>query len=249
MAPPIFRGLIYDKSKYWNTKDNGGRDVSSFIDSYAVIDFLPNLTEYTDGPSSALLIANETTHEPTWLQYPDYVPVENVTDRGAGFFNSSQFFHINSAFYLLFSKWLEALKKNNAYDNTRIIIVSDHGAGVDSGLFEDDFPFSGERREKYNPVLLVKDFNSHGRLKTDMLLMTTADVPVLALKGINDNPINPFTNKLITMDYKYDGVTININHEPNVADHGKYSYKIRNDQWIQVKDNIFDAGNWRPLKP
>jgi YidC/Oxa1 family membrane protein insertase len=249
MSPPIFRALIYDKNKYWNTRYNGGRDVTSFIDSYAVLDFLPDLTEYTYGPSSALLIDNDMTHEPTWLQYPDYVPVKNVSNRGEGFFNSNWFYHINSAFYLRFSRWLEALKENNVYDNTRIIIVSDHGASVDSKLFKDDFPFPGERREKYNPVLLVKDFNSRGSLKTDMALMTTADIPVLALKGINNNPTNPFTNKPITMDYKSNGVIITTNHEPNVADHGKYTFKIKNNQWIQVKDNIFDANNWRPTKP
>ncbi|MDR2408097.1 MAG: YidC/Oxa1 family membrane protein insertase, partial [Bacteroidales bacterium] len=249
MSPPIFRGLIYDKNKYWSVRYNGGRDVSSFIASYAVLDFLPDLTEYTDGPSSALLIDNEMTHEPTWLQYPDYVPVENVTNRGGGFFNSNQFYHVNSAFYLRFSGWLEALKENNVYDNTRIIIVSDHGASVDSKQFKDNFPFPGERREKYNPVLLVKDFNSRGSPKTDMALMTTADVPVLALKGIDNNPTNPFTNKSITMDYKYSGVVITTNHKPNVADHGKYTFKIRDNQWIQVKNNIFDANNWRPIKP
>jgi hypothetical protein len=36
-----------------------------------------------------------------------------------------------------------------------------------------------------------KDFDAHGVLQTDQRLMTNADVPLMALSGVVDNPVNP----------------------------------------------------------
>ena len=47
------------------------------------------------------------------------------------------------------------LKENGVYDNTRIIIVSDHGAGVTNDKFEGNYPVN---LCMLNPLLLVKDF-------------------------------------------------------------------------------------------
>jgi YidC/Oxa1 family membrane protein insertase len=243
VAPPVLRIHIYDDGWYWSTDDLGESN-TEFINSYSVLDFLPELTVYSAETSSALLITNEATHDLTYLQYPDYTPSETVTNKGNGEFSESEYYHVNSAFYLKIAEWMENLKKNGVYNNTRIIIVSDHGAGVDAHLADTPIPIPGESREKYNPVLLVKDFNEHGDLKTDMTFMTNADVPVLALKDIINEPINPFNGKPITVESKYDGAYITINHLPLEYHHGKYTFKIRDDQWIFVHDNIFDPANW-----
>jgi hypothetical protein len=29
------------------------------------------------------------------------------------------------------------------------------------------------------------------------------------------------------------------------ADHGKYKFNIKKNQWMFVKDSIYDASNWR----
>jgi hypothetical protein len=226
-----------------------GESNVGFINAYSVLDFLPELTAYTAETPSALLITNEATHDLTYLQYPDYTPVETVTDKGSGEFSESKHYHVNSAFYLKFAEWLEDLKKNGVYDNTRIIIVSDHGAGVDAHLADTPIPIPGEQREKYNPVLLVKDFNEHGELRTDMSFMTNADVPSLAVKGIIGEPVNPFNGKPITTEPKQNGIYITINHIPLAYQHGKYTFKIQNNQWIFVHDNIFDEKNWSQVKP
>jgi arylsulfatase A-like enzyme len=168
-----------------------------------------------------------------------------VTDRGPGPYSDIKYYHVNNAFYLKFGEWLEELKKNGVYDNTRIIIVSDHGAGVSTYPEEKQISFSGESREKYNPVLFIKDFNEHGELKTDMNFMTSADVPSLASAGIINNPVNPFTGKPINEDPKKEGVVITINHISMAYQHNKYTYKIRKDQWVHVQDNIFEEKSWR----
>jgi hypothetical protein len=246
-APPVLRIHIYDDGWYWSTDDSEESN-TGFINSYSVIDFLPELTVYSAETPSALLITNEATHDLTYLQYPDYTPSETVTNKGTGEFSENKYYHVNSAFYLKFAEWIEDLKKNGVYDNTRIIIVSDHGAGIDARLADTPIPIPGENREKYNPVLLVKDFNEHGTLKTDMTFMTNADVPVLAVKDIIDEPVNPFNGKPITVESKHDGAYITINHLPLGYQHGKYTFKIRDDQWIFVRDNIFNPSNWEKVE-
>jgi YidC/Oxa1 family membrane protein insertase len=247
-APPVLRAQIYDDGWYWSTDDTGDSNIN-FINAYSVLDFLPELTSYNSETPSALLITNDATHDLTFLQYPDYTPVETVTDKGDGVFSDNKYYHVNSAFYLKFAEWLDALRTNGVYDNTRIIIVSDHGAGVDAQLSDTPLPIPGEERERYNPLLFIKDFNEHGEPKTDMTFMTNADVPALALKGIVENPVNPFTGKPITTGPKQNGAKITINHIPMVAQHGKYTFNIRSDQWILVHDDIFDAKNWSKIEP
>ena len=107
---------------------------------------------------------------------------------------------------LRLGEWMDYLRENNMYDNTRIIIVSDHGAYL-------SFPgmsFDADNSAKYDvyndvnlfrALLLVKDFDSR-ELTTDDTFMTNADTPALAFSGVIDDPINPFTGKKISTDYK-----------------------------------------------
>jgi len=248
IAPPSFRFVIYDKNHYWAGATEAD-SINGFIDNYAVLDYLPEITSFDSTKSQALLLTNEITHQLIFLQYPDYVPVENVTDTGPGSYNTVKAYHSNAALLIRLSKWLRVLKANNVYDNTRIIIVADHGAGVDTHISDTPIPVPGERREVYNPLLLVKDFNSHGRLSENRDFMTNADVPLIALKGIVANPVDPFTGNPLSSDYKKDGVYITINHQPQVADHGKYKFNIKPNQWVLVKDDIRESENWKLVKP
>ena len=88
------------------------------------------------------------------------------------------------------------------YDNTRIIIVSDHGfslniEGIDETIVSN------------NAVLLFKDFNAKGGLRIGHKFMTTADVPYLAANGLVKPLINPLTGREILFQKgKENGVDI-----------------------------------------
>ena len=56
-----------------------------------------------------------------------------------------------------------------------------------------------------NSLLMVKDFNAKGELKTDWSFMTSADVPFLTVSGIIKNPLNPFTGKELSVKEKEQG--------------------------------------------
>ena len=247
ISPPFLRKAVYDDGKYWATDENI-EPIKTFLDSYAVLDFLPELTAYDEEKPSAVFINNETTHHLVFLQYPSYTPVQMITDTDSDIFSGNRYFHINSAFFLKIGEWFDELKKNGVYDSSRIIIVSDHGHNMNAGIADTELPIPNERREAYNPLLLFKDFNSNGKLQIDMSFMTNADVPFLALDGIAAT-INPFTGKSLRENSKSEGVYITTNHLWQPHRHNKRTFNIDNDQWLFVKENIFDFKNWEIIKP
>jgi hypothetical protein len=245
-VPLVFRSLIYDQGRWLGPPGVGL--AKGTINNYASLDILPDITTVTDGEKNSLImLSNSLTHEPDFFQAPDYVPVSTVTDRGESTFANEVHYHANMAAYILLGKWFDFLKENGVYDNTRIIIVSDHGRN----LFN-DFPGNitlpnGECLESFGALLLVKDFNASGDLVTDNTFMTNADVPLLASQGIIGDPINPFT-QVPLQGGKEKGITITTSVFNSPSLHGKYTFKINKDEWLRVHDNIFDPVNWEKVE-
>jgi len=247
MNNPLLRLIIYDKAWYWSTDDNGNT-IINFIHSYAILDFLPELTSFDSTEKTALLITNEMTHESVWLHGQNYNPSEIPSTLGNGKFASNGKYHSNTAFYIKLGKWFDLLRKNGVYDNTRIIIAADHGGRADNLLSNEPFPISGEIHEQYNPVFLYKDFNSHGALSVNDDFMTNADVPFYTLNGLVENLVNPFTGNPITTQPKEKGIYITTYPAPMAGNHGKYVFSINKDQWMYLHDSVYDVSNWKKVE-
>jgi hypothetical protein len=213
------------------------------INGYSVLDYLPQLTGFKpQKENTALIMVNNTAHENAFLQAPEYRPVVTVTNYGNGRFAKEIAYHVNVAAIKRIGDWLEFLKTERVYDNTRIILVADHGS-QQNYVNEIGLPFN---LDNFNPLLLVKDFNARGALKTDDTFMSNADIPVLALQGQIDNPVNPFTGKPISMDAKKDPLYISITGSIHVAQDDKNIVDVQGDYYVH--DNIFDAKNWKAAK-
>ena len=254
-CPVVLRELIYQKGKYWNS--NG--DVTSYtnaINNLAPLDFLPELTDFSDSNAGTYVcMVNELTHSSIYMQAPDYIPVQNVTEYGVSRFSKEAAYHTNMAAFKRLAKWITYLKENDVYDNTRIILVADHSRATYEDCLEKDDELdekiAGDRykgRGHFHPLLMVKDFGAEGTLKEDMTFMTNGDVPSLALNGLVGNPVNPFTGKVVPLDtteIKKDGVVVTSSdvHQAWLYKDW-YTYKIRSDQWWRVKDSIFKASSW-----
>jgi YidC/Oxa1 family membrane protein insertase len=244
--PMFMRSAIYNDGDWWASASVASRN-NTFLDSYSVLDFMPRLTDVTSDQNTFTFIDNDTTHDPVICQAPDYVPVATVTNKGTSQFADNEHYHANAAAIHRISEWITYLKEQGVYDNTRIIIASDHGRNVKTGQFmhEKKLPFM---REFANPLLLVKDFNASGDLTTDMTFMTNADVPTLAVKDVIADPINPFTGKDITTQVKKDIVTITSSKNWIPQQQNKTTLAIAPDDWYTVHDSIFDEKNWAKVK-
>ena len=196
--------------------------MDTFSNSYNALKALPSMTHASDSSDNHFfLIQNGTSHNVMPLQEPEYEPryeVDNTefdkthTDRFTldgktitmNDQNQLSHYQCDMAAFIQVGNWLDHLKEMGVYDNTRIIIVSDHGwplKSIDDMIFADRISDTTFRNSKdamaYNPVLFVKDFGAAGEYTTDYTFMTNADTPYLAMQGLIDDAVNPFTGRPI----------------------------------------------------
>ncbi len=236
-VPLAFRQAIYYTGS-WCAPFSEHR-MRLFLNGYAVLDSLSELTDF-DSPkdNSAVIMVNNTTHENLFLQAPDYKPQLNVTNYGSSRFSKEVWYHVNAAAIKRLADYFDFLKAHNVYDNTRIILVADH-AGLDASyVTKTRLPF---HVDQFNSVLMVKDFNAQGNMKTDTAFMSTADVPTLAMEGLIENPVNPFTGNIISSERKKDPLLILVNRAENKTD---TELDIGQHNTYYVHDNIFNEKNW-----
>jgi YidC/Oxa1 family membrane protein insertase len=234
---------------------------SLFMSGYNVLDSLPEITKISNQTSGTfLMMENCTTHFPAMLQEPEYVPAVRVSNikyrddyrerftidgKSLKTEQTVQVIHYqtNMAALLKLGEWFDYLREENVYDNTRIILVSDHGEKLYQR--EDMILDDGMDIMAYYPLLMVKDFDSAG-FKTSEEFMTCADVPNLAVKDVIEEPFNPFTGKRIGDGEKmaHPQYVIESNKNNIYENHGNQFFPAK---WYAVHDDMRDTDNWKLL--
>ena len=265
-GPVILHNVIYNEGNYLSVTALQSASCSDeFLSSYAVLQLLPELTQITDDDiNTVFFIDNETPHYRNILQTPEYEPTVKVTsdpfadmDRftldGETLQNmdnerSMACYHVNMASFLKLGQWFEYLKKAGVYDNSRIIIVSDHGynlANFESMLVSED-----NDAEWLNALLMVKDFGETGPLRTRYDFMTTGDVPVITMDGLIDDPVNPFTGNPITSDVDKEEQMATTAHEAwtVVSYRDKTTYDLSDGSFWKVHGDVRDKTKWERVE-
>jgi YidC/Oxa1 family membrane protein insertase len=240
--PLAFRQGVYYKGS-WCTPFTGHL-MRLLLNGYAVLDYLDELTGFEpQKEKSAVFMTNNTTHENWFLQATDYKPQLTVTNYGKSLFSREIKYHANAAAIKRLSDYFDFLRLYDVYDNTRIILVSDHGVLDNSFITKTNLPF---HVDQFNPFLLVKDFNAKGAMKTDMTFMTNADVPALAMKELIENPVNPFTGNAITTIGKKNNPQLILIDRVNNRNESEIELNTQNTYYVHT--NIFDSKNWGKIE-
>lgn len=231
-----------------------------FESTYNVLLNLPSLTKAVEEPvNTYTTLDNQATHEPTLLQMPDYtlspfvynseydsIPITRTSGDGRELILDTKdrilAYHVNMGSFLMLGEWMDYLREIGVYDNTRIIIVSDHG----TELNYPEFKFGEQYNEEilaYNSVLMVKDFDSDV-FTIDEQFMTTADVPTIAMEGLILDPVNPATGTPITNEEKF-----SFEHKMQAVDDWDTNENNGNtfipSKWFSYQgDDIYDKENW-----
>ena len=253
-APLATHAILYDNGTWLNELNpelntTGGLD-DLFVRQYATVDALPFITAITDDPTDRYnSFDTELPHEEVILHLPDYIPVENPEegDHVAPVENVKQY-HVNAASFRLLARWFDYLKEQGVYDNTRIVLVSDHGAQSRRSAAENLALPLGKHLDQYRALLMVKDFGASGPIQEDSSFMTNADTPALLTQDLLAYAVNPYTGQKITMEGKQDGVTITTANKWKPEENGKYTLTIDPDQWLEVHDDIFQIENWKQVR-
>ncbi|WXT99932.1 MAG: Membrane protein insertase YidC [Catillopecten margaritatus gill symbiont] len=138
----------------------------------------------------------------------------------------------------IISKIIRKLKDKGVYNQTKIVLISDHGYHhYESKTPEFEKGFNNKttvRAGAMYPLLLVKDFNTKGQLKSSGRFMSNIDLAGIVcatlesgcdIKDIDHTKIN--TNRILRSN----------------PDAGKGQYAT-----FEVKDNIFEIKNWKKIR-
>ena len=134
--------------------------------------------------------------------------------------------------------YIQWLKNEGIYDNTQILIVSDH-AGDDSI----NTPKLSPRTIGADTIFLFKDFKERGNLKIDSRLMANYDIASIFcanLKGCCEN-----VPKNILQNYPANREIIHARPDDDFNRHKPNLWLI--DRAYKVKDNIYDEKNWTDI--
>ena len=158
-------------------------------------------------------------------------------------------YHVNMAAMILLGKWFDFLRENGVWNNTRIIVVSDHGYDLGlnhiltGGAEGENALAPHEGIMAYNALMMIKDFGSGEEFRTDSTFMTIADTPSEAMRGLIENPVNPFTGKPINEAAKNGGEQYVMITDWRIAEnHGtRYTDPVR---LTLRNENVLDEKNW-----
>ena len=260
-APAFIRESLYDDGNWW-TSDEDYADLVEYITKLSVLEYLSDMTDF-DGNQNGnfVLLQSMVTHTSIELQAPNFDPSINITDKGKFDGNpENETISSNIAMLKRVAKWMDFLKENGCYDNTRIIIVADHGAGKSGPAFDFftegyEIKGTGYELDQNHPLLMVKDFADRGNASAkereftvDDSFMTNADTPYLAFEGIIEKPVNPWTKKEITRrdEAAAYGVVAGGRYDP--GKNGVYKFDLNGIKVYDVFDDMSKVSNWKERK-
>ena len=238
-----------------------------FLKPYNVLLSLTNMTNIIEEENDTfLMMSNDTTHEPMLLQEPEYEPALYVDNYEYPINNMNRYivngkvlkmdnelqithYHVNMAAFIQLGKWFDYLRENDVYDNTRIILVADHGRHLMQfdELFLNDSEGNIIDLEMYYPLLMVKDFDSQEYQVSDEF-MTNADVPTIAMSNVIDSPVNPYTGNKIYNSVKSEKIhyIIHSNETSTLSNNGNTFLPSR---WVKFEgNNVWNKDSWTILE-
>ena len=261
IAPLFVQSELYDSGSYNETDVTRNAEESLFVSYYTFLKNLPRITQVSEsGQDEFLMLASNITHEPLELQEPEYEPRDYVDNTAYDAEHpvrvdadgwelplqidaQREHYQTNMAALLVLGKWLDYLREQGVYDNTRIIIVADHGENL--GYGELWVEAIGQSLMQYNPLLMVKDFDCTNPIQTDDTFMTQADTPTIAFRGLVENPVNPATGVAVTDEDKSNDEQVVCSTPWNISVNAGTTFK--DSQYFVLRNHdVLNPENWGP---
>lgn len=235
-SPLVLKKKIYSDGEWVKTVNNSQNTLKWALDNLSQLDSLStaSISKVTDKNTFKFLI-NELTHAP-WSLDSQCIPSTK------GFWSSenlrladgTQAAHIQAQYCALksISSFINWLKANKIFDNTMIVLVSDHGKGDSSQIYQ--------LRNKPYPIflhslLMVKPFNHNGELTINTNSLTANwDVPLMITNELKLTNLHPWNNKNRVREH-VDGEWQRARHQQNM-----YNF----DHHYKIRGTIFNLNNW-----
>lgn len=226
----------------FRSKDNiESYEANAFYTNYPSLYYFKNLTDFNADGDQYIFIGNNMPHAPAFMN-SDFTA---LAKKDFSLYKMPSTQDTVLAHYCSFvaamkqiGLWLDYLRDNGVYDNTRIVIVADHGI-YDTLNYD---KYSG-----FKPLLMFKDFDSNDDLQFDDAFMTNADANFLVRNGLPVSNINPFTGNTLE-ENKSDGINVySMNQEGFDKIRTQFSHVKEANGFHVIPGDISNDSNWIPL--
>lgn len=240
-APWTIRDHIYFDGSWLNTQTV----IHNFSEGpYAMLDVLPDVANADQDRNTLKYITSMVAHYP-WRLNEACMPVNHNPSYTVGEDRVIHEHVVNERCALLaLARWFEWMKREGVYDNTQIIMVSDHD-GNDSPRFGKAFDEFRARHVPWKPdaLLLVKQRNSRGTLRVDDRPMSSADiVPLICAE---DGPCPGITYPDPLQDSKSPRVRIHSSGLASIRRHADDHFRTTD---YRVTGSMSERDNWEELE-
>lgn len=260
-SPEYFlRAKIYNNGN-WLIKNENSYDIQTMLERTSPLYTLTHTGNTNSNKPTFKFLYTSMTHSPYFLGIDknnqcNFFSTKTIWKRNLGVEHSTRQYETEVCAFFYLKNYVEWLKKENIYDNTQIFLVSDH-AGFSNSI---NIPHLKNANNLdfdlgQDILLLFKDFNQQGELKTDRRLMANYDIASIFCENLKNGCPNVAKN--ILKNYP-DNRTI-IHTRPNGTHKNKriwnifYAYKIKApiDEPMSYEDvsaEFANAGEYAPKK-
>ena len=251
LVPNVLRSILYDNGNYLS-QDRVRQD-QTLSDEVRSMELVSGMAEISEGNEDNLFVyTNLAAHSYAELQLPGFtfeddvdnsglidewnssltadgaMPIDDMTDKDR--FKS---YCANVAALREVGKWMDRLREQGVYDNTRIILTADHGFYVFA--FPQMIYEGGTSFEQFNPLFMVKDFGAD-TFETSERLMSNADTCAIAMEGIIEKPVNPLNGQSAQITPPETDGVIQVSDDREYGELKKRLYEFH--------DDVRDPENW-----
>ncbi len=232
-APLFLKPKIYNNGKWLHGNIEENLNVNKAL-PYNFLRLLPYISNAKNDEPNFVYLHNLASHHP-W----------NIIDDNGRMQTDQRIFDNNKWVFKTIVNWFKWMQDNDVYDNTKIVLISDHGphwkafeGDVDMNIpvtMNPSLKVTGEKIMEMFPLLMVKDFNEEGNLKEDWRFMCNADAPAILFDENDPTKGEPIEGREITVTNAYWSRKIWLENT------------LRIKHKIVVKDNVFNLNNWEKI--
>lgn len=251
IAPGSTRAWIYGDGDWLGLSYAWKKKQDKYLDNYFSLTSLGELSDTAAKRNSFIFLTNEVTRAPMFLK-ADCLPDMSLSGEDPtikplvvrfGDEETAAIYQTTRCGVQAFGRYVDWMKENGVYDNTLVVIASDHGWTSNNPHLKN--VADRKRYSMFQSFLMVKPFAAGATpLKESTEFIANANVPGLiceVLGGCRD----PATGKTIRKEPLKGSVLL---HETPWQPSGQTEIQFVVEAMHQVSHDVTQSDNWRRLK-
>ena len=233
--PLVLKPQFYDHGNWIDVEEDTNKN-TTLTQPANFIRLLPFISDTLNNKGSFIYIHYEATHG-QW----------NIVDDNRKLKLDVSSYENQRWFIETFVKWIKWMKENGVYDNTKIVLVSDHSHYLPDSAYAEFggvYKWGAKGEEKLsakdfwrvNSLLMVKDYQAKGSLKEDWRFMSNSDVPSIVFDEKDPTKTEVPMHRILPVFF--------IEHSARTSE--KIEMEIV--QQFVVEDSVYDPANWKMIK-